>query len=87
MTISNIKRTRALTKSSVGRFPGSADAMMERIPESVKVALHSGELALILDAMWDACQEAKDLAIRDAIAAGAVWDARAGRMRDLAASP
>jgi hypothetical protein len=85
MPISNIKRTRALAKSTVGRFPGSADAMMECIPESVKIALHSGELAKMLDAMWAACQEAKGIAVHDALAEGAVWDARSRCMRSIAA--
>lgn len=83
--MSMIKINRALKLSHVFRFPGSAGAMLDRIPEDVIEALSGARLAQLLDAMWDACQEAKGLAARDACSEGAVWDARRGKLRDLAA--
>jgi hypothetical protein len=83
--MSMIKINGALTLANVGRFPGSADAMLERIPEAVATALTSKQLAHLLDALWDACQEAKGLAARDACSEGVVWDARRGELREIAA--
>jgi hypothetical protein len=84
MTISAVKYNRAMSKSAVGRYPASASAMLERVPEGVALALTSTQLAAMLDAMWGACQEAKGIAARDAIAEGAIWDARSQRLREIA---
>ncbi len=83
MSISKIKFRRAMTRSHVGRFPGSAEAMLARVPQTVVSALPSAQLAALLDAMWDACQEAKGIALKDAIAEGAVWDSRGQRLREI----
>jgi hypothetical protein len=82
--MSSIKINRALKASRVGRFPGSADAMLERIPASVVAHLTGAALAEMADAMWDACQESKIIAASDACNEGAVWDVRRGRLRELA---
>jgi hypothetical protein len=82
MPISTIKYRRACVKARVGRFPTSAGAMIDRIPPDVLTALSGAQIASLMDAMWDACQEAKDIAIRDAVADGAVFDGH--RMREIA---
>jgi len=83
--MSTIKINRALRLSVVGRFPGSASAMLDRIPTPVIQALTSPRLAQMLDAMWDACQEAKGIAAHEACASGVVWDARRRTLREIAA--
>ena len=85
MSDHTIKISRALRIAAVGRFPGSASAMLDRIPASAIVALPSKQLAAILDAMWGACQESKSLAVADAISEGAIWDARHQRLIEIAA--
>ncbi len=82
----NLKINRALRQSRVGRFPASAAAMMERIPGEAVIALPSWALADLLDAMWDACQEAKGIANREAVANGCVWDASRQVMREMIAA-
>jgi hypothetical protein len=84
MPISNIKYRRALVKSAVGRFPSSADAMIDRIPHDVLAALTGAQIASLMDAMWDACQEAKHIACQDAVAEGAIWDSRRRALREIA---
>ena len=81
--MSQIKINRALKRAAVGRFPGSALAMLDRIPRAVCDALTATQIAEMLDAMWGACQEAKGIAGHEAIAAGAVWNARCQVMREI----
>ncbi len=78
-----IKINRALKLSAIGRYPGSADAMLDNVPRSVLKALTAQELATLLDAMWDTCQEAKGLAARDAISEGVIWDTRRQRLVEI----
>jgi hypothetical protein len=82
--MSHIKINRAVARAAVGRFPGSVDAMLERIPHAVAEALTSTQLALLLDAMWDACQEAKGQRDIENISNGCIWDASRQAMRDIA---
>lgn len=85
MSNHSIKISRALAQSGVGRYPGSAHAMLAAVPESIVAALTSRQIADMLDAMWSACQTAKADANREAVDEGAVWDARRQTLRELAA--
>lgn len=82
--ISHVKRARALAASRIGSCAGSAEAMMDRVPAVVQEALTGAQLGCLLDALWDACQEAKGIANREAISAGCVWDAARNVLRDVA---
>ncbi len=84
MIFPQVKYDRAMAKAHVGCFPGSAAAMWDRIPRDAIDALTSTQIAHLLDAMWDACQEAKLLAEAEAVSNGAVWDAQNQRLREVA---
>lgn len=81
----SIKVNRALALANIGRNPGSAQAMLDAIPADVVAALTARRLAQMLDAMWRLAGASKALAAHDAIAEGAIWDARTGRLRSIAA--
>lgn len=72
--VSQIKINRAIAASAIGKFPASAAAMMSVIPAGVIASLLSRELANLLDALWDACQESKAIANRNSIAEVVIWD-------------
>lgn len=74
--MSQIKINRARHLSTTGRYPASFDAMLAAIPAPVVTGLTAKALAALIDAQWIACQDAKAIAEREAIDAGAVWDAR-----------
>ena len=61
------KTNRALKLSKVGRYYGTAHAMLNRIPDSVVSALTSAQLADLLDAMWSTCEDTKRIADRETI--------------------
>lgn len=77
-----IKVNRALRLSTIGRYPASVSAMLDAVPAEVVSALSARRLAAMLDAMWEACQESKRLALREAVAEGAIWDGE--RLREIA---
>ncbi|MBX3482563.1 hypothetical protein [Phenylobacterium sp.] len=81
----SIKINRALRQAEIGHFPGSAEHMLSYVPDVLRSALTSDELAIALDMLWTACLASKALAERDAIAEGAIWDAEAQRLREIAA--
>jgi hypothetical protein len=81
--MSDIKIKRAYARSEIGRYPASRAAMLDIIPSSVISACTSVQLAELLDAVWTGCQSAKNIALRDAMQDGAVWDGQ--RMREIAA--
>lgn len=83
--MSQIKIKRARAAATIGRYPASFDAMLARVPADVVAALTSAQLAQMLDALADACDASKALAARDACDEGAIWDARANRLREIAA--
>ncbi len=83
--MSKIKINRALRIADVGRFPGSASAMLDAIPSVVIAALTARPLALMLDGLWSTCREAKAIAAREACAEGVVWDAARRQLREIAA--
>lgn len=72
----SIKIKRALKLSTIGSCSGSAIAMLDAIPQSVVAALTSAQLADLIDANWRLAGASKAIAERDAVAEGAVWDAR-----------
>lgn len=80
-----IKINRALRLAGIGSCHGSAMAMLDYVPASVRAALSGAELGELLDALWRACQDAKALAAREAIGEGAIWDARRQRLREIGA--
>lgn len=79
-----IKVNRALSLASIGGCPGSAGDMLGAIPTAVIEALPSRLLAELLDANWRLAQRSKALANAEAVAEGAVWDARHQRLREVA---
>lgn len=83
--MSKIKVHRASKISKIGACRLSFAAMIARIPADVAAALTSRQIAFMVDAMWDACQEAKCFSEAECIAQGAVWDAKNKRFHDLAA--
>lgn len=83
--MSSVKVKRALGKAVIGDCRGSAGAMLAHIPDSIIAQVNSSALAELVDAMWRACQQSKSLAAAEIIADGTVWDARAGRLREIAA--
>jgi len=87
MPISHHKTSRTMAQAAVGRFPASREAMMDRIPLEVRRTLPAQELAALLDAVWGACQEAKAIATREAIADGCLWDHRRARLIEIESHP
>jgi hypothetical protein len=58
--------------------------MLDAVPPAILSALPSAALADLLDAMWQLAERSKSAAIAAAIDDGALWDARAGRLREIA---
>jgi hypothetical protein len=85
MNMNQIKINRALRLADVGRFPGSAWAMLDHVPASVVAALTARQLAAMLDGLWDACREAKGIATSEACADGVVWDVKRQALREIGA--
>ena len=85
MALSQIKINRAMARARVGRYPGSARAMLDLIPATVAAALTSAQIAELLDAMWTASGASKALALADALDEGAIWDARRQCLREITA--
>lgn len=83
--MSKIKIDRARKASKIGKFPRSFNAMVAAIPSEAISALTSKQIAIMIDAIWDACQRSKGIAERDACTEGAVWDAKAGKLREISA--
>ena len=83
--ISHVKQARAFASSRIGSCAGSAGAMLDRVPAAIQSALTGAQLGSLLDAMWDACQEAKGIAETEAISTGYVWDAARNELREIAA--
>jgi hypothetical protein len=79
-----IKVNRAVRISQIGRYPASASAMLRAIPAEVIDALPARLIAVLMDAQWETCQASKAIAEADAITEGAVWDARAQKLREVA---
>lgn len=80
----SIKINRALKLSTIGAHAGSAEAMLESVPDSVIKALPSRQLAQMIDALWQHSSATKAIAARAIIAEGGVWDSRANAFRPLA---
>jgi hypothetical protein len=70
-----IKYNRAKKISVIGINHASFKAMWDAIPQEVKSALNSGQLAQLVDANWGLAQKSKAIADRAAIKNGFVWDA------------
>ncbi len=85
ITDHSIKVNRALKLSKIGDCPQSASAMLDALPASAISALTGAQIAEMLDAMWDMAQRSKAIAEREAVAEGAIWDARKGILREIAA--
>ena len=79
----SIKIERARKLSLTGNYPASFGAMLAAIPASIVDALTSRQLAELIDANWTLAQASKAIANREALAEGAVWDARAQAFRSL----
>jgi ABC-type transporter Mla MlaB component len=79
----SIKISRALRKSAIGSCHRSSFAMLDAIPVEVVTKCDSSTLALLLDAMWSACQASKAIAASDIINEGAVWEARHQRLVEI----
>lgn len=84
ITTHQIKVKRALAMSSVGKTPASAQAMIAAIPDAVIDNLPARLIAQLLDANMALARASKDIAIRDAINEGAVWDSSRQAMREIA---
>lgn len=83
MPVSQIKIRRAMARADIGRYPGSATAMLDLIPTTVAATLTSAQLAIMLDAMWTACRRSKAIALADALDEGAIWDTRHQCLREI----
>ena len=78
------KIKRALEMSRIGRHPASADHMLAAIPDAVIAALPARLIAQLLDTNTTLARASKDIAIRDAIDEGAVWDSSRQALREIA---
>lgn len=83
--MSDLKISRARKLSKIGDCHGTFAAMASHVSVTVADAVSSRTLATIIDDLYDASQAAKAIAVTDAIAEGAVWDARQERHRNIAA--
>lgn len=78
-----IKVNRAVKMSAIGAHSISASAMLSAIPADVIASLPARLIAALLDSNWQLAQASKAIAIKDAVADGAVWDGT--KHRDIAA--
>lgn len=81
----SIKINRSRSLSWVGTTPRTFDAFVESIPASVVGTLSAAQLAALIDAMHQVSERSKQLAEREAISNGGVWDEDKSAFRPLAA--
>jgi hypothetical protein len=85
MTDHAIKRERARRLCPVGRYPETYAALSAHLPDRLLDRLTARDLADVIEAFARVSGTAKALADREAVANGCVWDARAGRLVEIAA--
>lgn len=78
------KINRAQKHSKIGDNGGSFTAMLGYVPPAALDKLSARDIAALVDAFWDCALASKALANQEALAEGAVWDAKAGILRALA---
>lgn len=85
-TISNhsIKVNRAIGMCALSNYPQSASAMLAEIPQDVIATLPARLIAKMIDANWNLAQKSKDIATRDAVEEGVIWDNRCQKLREIA---
>lgn len=81
--MSNIKINRARNLSQTGKYPQSFNAMLDIIPSDIIKKLTSKQLSLLLDSIWEGCQQSKRLESIEICDQGYIWDSKQNRIRDL----
>lgn len=85
MTDHTIKLNRARQISGIGLYPATYAAIVRHVPDAVVASGSAAMIAAVVDALHACAQEAKGVALRDAVADGVVWDAGQQRHREIAA--
>ena len=70
----SIKVNRAFSLAGIGRYPGSASAMLQAIPPAMIAALTAAQIAAIMDANWALAQASKAIRATEALVEGGIWD-------------
>lgn len=79
----SIKLSRARSLANTGRYPRTWEAVCATLPATITRTLTSRQLADLADAIAESWTATKALAEAGAVADGLVWDARAGRSRQI----
>lgn len=80
-----IKIDRARKLSATGAYPATFGAMLAHVSPAVIEAAPARLLATIIDDLARASTAAKEIAIREAIDEGVVWDGQHQVLREIAA--
>ena len=79
----SIKVNRAIAQSKIGSHTNSAAAMMLSIPSDIIAALPARLLAQLLDSQWALSAYSQEIATREAVQEGIIWDATQNRSREI----
>ena len=71
-----IKVKRASKIASIGKYPGTWNALLAHVPHELVQTLTVRQLAQTVDVLWACAQASKAIATREAISEGGVWDSR-----------
>ena len=80
-----LKYMRTKSRSAIGIYHASFEAMWDNIPIEIKKALPSKMLAKLIDANWRLSSASKALATREIIENGFLWDAQRNKSINLEA--
>lgn len=80
----SIKINRAAKHSKVGAWPATFTSLLAYIPPTLLDAMTSRQIGLAIDALYDCAQKSKEIAGRETIDEGVVWDADRNRLIKLA---
>lgn len=81
--MSNIKINRTQKLSIIGRHPESFSAMIKIVPEETIKSIPAKTLAVLVDSIWDGCQQSKLMFESEVCDQGYIWDSKQNKMRDL----
>jgi hypothetical protein len=79
----SIKINRAFAQSQVGKYPRARAEALALIPETLLPWISSTSLAQLLDALHASHKAGRAVEAKSILEEGAVFDPRAGKMREL----
>lgn len=81
--MSVIKINRARNLAEIGKHPRSFNSMLNIIPKETIESISAKNLAVLIDSVWNGCQQSKLIQEIEICDQGYIWDSRQNKMRDL----